>query len=94
MDSPGKKVNVLSFDGGGSRGVMEVKLLQHTMQAYSAMMENPQQISDLLKEDIRIEKSETRDKLRHICKHVIHEIHPTEVFDFIVGKLYRQKPKR
>lgn len=83
----GKKVNVLSFDGGGSRGIMEIKILQHIMLLFSAMREDPQKVTDFVKGDPKLEQSETRNQLRSILDSVKIVIHPTEVFNFIVGKL-------
>lgn len=81
-----KKVNVLSFDGGGSRGIMEAKILQHIMLLFSAMREDPQKVTNLVKDDPTLEDMKTRNELKAILQSVKNVIHPTDVFDFIVGK--------
>lgn len=81
-----KSVNVLSFDGGGTRGLMEIKILQHIMLALSALRQNPQEILEVLQPDQMLTKSSTRINLRKIIESNANVIHPTEVFNFIVGK--------
>ena len=77
-----KKINVLSFDGGGSRGVMEVEILDSIMCLATLIQREPEK---LLKMDLNFEKSENRKDLANLLKEVKDPIHPTETFDMIVG---------
>ena len=83
-----KMINVLSFDGGGSRGIMEAMVLDDFMRLTTLMKNSPQ--TDLLKK--------LRSKNKHDFVKLLHPldendqdpisdlIHPTEIFDMIAGK--------
>ena len=81
-----KTVNVLSFDGGGSRGLMEVLLLQDTFLILSFMIRNPLEITELIKKNPSFKLPSSREAIRALMDKVTDPIHPTEVFDYIVGK--------
>ena len=74
-----KELNILSLDGGGSRGIMESIMLGHIMNLASIMKENPSCIKEVIKTNDWSEISPL------ISSHP-NPIHPTEVFDYIVGK--------
>ena len=74
-----KELNILSLDGGGSRGIMESIMLGHIMNLATIMTENPSYIKEVIK------KNEWSEIFPLISSHP-NPIHPTEVFDYIVGK--------
>ena len=74
-----KELNILSLDGGGSRGIMESIMLGHIMNLATIMTENPSNIKEVIKTNEWSEISPL------ISSHP-NPIHPTEVFDYIVGK--------
>ena len=74
-----KELNILSLDGGGSRGIMESIMLGHIMNLATIMTENPSYIKEVIKTNEWSEISPL------ISSHP-NPIHPTEVFDYIVGK--------
>ena len=80
------EVYVLSFDGGGSRGIMEAIMLDHIMKIATLMRDQPEDILTLISEDGKLEKFETRENLKQMINHMLEPVHPTEVFQFIVGK--------
>ena len=79
-------VNVLSFDGGGSRGLMEVLLLQDMFLILTLIIRNPLEIIELIKKNPTFELLSSRQAIQALMDTVTNPIHPTEVFDFIVGK--------
>ena len=81
-----KTVNVLSCDGGGSRGLMEVLLIQDTFLILTLMIRNPLEITELIKENPNFQLPSSREAIRALMDKVTNPIHPTEVFDYIVGK--------
>ena len=78
-------VHVLSFDGGGARGQMELILLDHIMKLATVMVKNPKHIITLLDKSNSVH-------VHSIIKSLIVEdfegdpIHPTSAFQYIVGK--------
>ena len=42
-----KEINILSFDGGGTRGVMEVFILNDIMQMATMLRDNPRKVFDI-----------------------------------------------
>ena len=73
-----RKLNILSIDGGGSRGVMEAMLLDDVMRLVTLVKSNPQ--PNLVDEfgDLGF-----REKLEKIEEKEV--IHPTKIFDMIAG---------
>lgn len=51
MHSTSKKINILSFDGGGSRGVMELKILDDVLPLTTIVLKNPETVDYLANED-------------------------------------------
>ena len=43
-----KEINILSFDGGGTRGVMEVFILKDVMQMATILRDFPKKIFDVV----------------------------------------------
>ena len=74
-----KELNILSLDGGGSRGIMESIMLGHIMNLATIMKENPNYIKEVIK------TNDWSEMYPVISSHP-NPIHPTEVFDYIVGK--------
>ena len=79
-------VNVLAFDGGGSRGLMEVLLLHHIMLLVTVMKQQPAKITSLVKNDPMLETENSRQMIQDLMAKVDEAVHPTEVFNYIVGK--------
>lgn len=79
-------VNVLAFDGGGSRGLMEVSLIQHVMLLYTVMRKQPGKITSVVKDDQMLESDYSRQMILDLMATVDEAVHPTEVFNYIVGK--------
>ena len=85
-----KGFDVLSFDGGGTKGVMEAVIVKDIMNMATLLIQNPEKIKDLC---IKIleknpDEDELTDDLRKIAKlleGVESPVHPIEVFDMIVG---------
>ena len=73
-------INVLSFDGGGSRGIMEVMILDDFMRLVTLMKNNPDANLDDKLED------EDKTEFKAMLAEIEDPIHPTEIFDCITGK--------
>ena len=82
-----KEIYILSFDGGGSRGIMEAIMLDHIMKIATIMHDQPDHIHFLLQIDKKLEKILSRQMLQErINTKVPNPVHPTDVFQFIAGK--------
>ena len=81
-----REFDILSFDGGGSKGVMEMVLLQDVMNTATILTQSPEKLLNLIaqKEDLFTTASD-RCQLANLLKSVEKPVHPTEVFDMIVG---------
>ena len=81
-----KEFDILSFDGGGSKGVMEMVLLQDVMNTVTLLTQNPDKLFKMIsqKDDLFTTATE-RCELADELKYVQNPIHPTEVFDMMVG---------
>ena len=79
--------NVLSFDGGGSLGIMEAIILQDLMNMATTLRDHPQKILKILKNEHKnlFAKPETRQRMAQLINEVSNPIHPTEVFDMLAG---------
>ena len=76
-----EEIHVLSLDGGGSRGIMESTMLGHIMDISTLMTEKPSKITELLESD------EVGKKIQSLIEQEkLSPIHPTEAFQYIVGK--------
>ncbi|XP_046840726.1 uncharacterized protein LOC124434846 isoform X2 [Xenia sp. Carnegie-2017] len=91
LDSNEQKIAILSFDGGGSRGVMEVKILDDVLRFATIVLNNPETVNYLVnkrndkKEVNFLENRKVRDHLINDINKVEDPIHPTDVYDMIVG---------
>ncbi|XP_046840316.1 uncharacterized protein LOC124434460 [Xenia sp. Carnegie-2017] len=91
MHSTTKKINILSFDGGGSRGVMELKILDDVLRLTTIVSTNPESVGYLVNKDIDenevnfLEDESVRECLIKDMEVVTDPIHPTDVYDMIVG---------
>ena len=85
-----KGFDVLSFDGGGTKGVMEAVIAKDIMSMATLLIRNPDKIKDvcikILKENPD-EDDQPNDlkKIAELLKGVESPVHPIEVFDMIVG---------
>ena len=80
-----KPINVLAFDGGGSRGIMEVMIADDLMRMFTLMYKEPLKLQSLVME-LRT-RNESRMELRNKLQSVV-PIHPKDVFDMIAGMKY------
>ena len=76
-----KSINVLAFDGGGSRGIMEVMIADDLMRMFTLMYTEPLKLQSLVMELMELDK---RMELRNELQSVV-PIHPKDVFDMIAG---------
>ena len=61
-------------------------MLDHIMKTATIMRDQPFHILHLLSNDQKLENSETRNVLKVMISDVLEPVHPTDVFQFIVGK--------
>ena len=80
-----KDLNILSFDGGGTLGVMEMVILEDIMNTATLLKTNPKAIQPFLASDTLFDLSAERESFSQLLSTVEDSIHPTEVFDMIVG---------
>ena len=83
-----EQVDILSFDGGGSRGIMEVAILQDVMRLATILWQDPTSLKYLTEDkdnDPIIKDTETAETVFSELGNVIDPIHPTDVYDMIVG---------
>ena len=80
-----KSINVLAFDGGGSRGIMEVMIADDLMRMFTLMYKEPLKLQSLVME--LTTRNESRMELRNKLQSVV-PIHPKDVFDMIAGMKY------
>ncbi|XP_046840093.1 uncharacterized protein LOC124434255 [Xenia sp. Carnegie-2017] len=91
MGSAVKNVDILSFDGGGSRGVMEVFILNDVLRLATIVLRNPWTLNYLVKESNDeskvnfLENRAVRKRLINDLKAVKDPIHPADIYDMIVG---------
>ena len=80
-----EQVDILSFDGGGSRGVMEVAILQDVMRLATILWQNPTSLKYLTENEDALKDPETVGRLVRDLHDITDPLHPTEVYDMIVG---------
>ncbi|XP_046840318.1 uncharacterized protein LOC124434461 isoform X2 [Xenia sp. Carnegie-2017] len=91
MDSIEKNINILSFDGGGSKGFMELKILDDILRLATIVLRNPKTLNYLVNkhndesEVNFLEDRDVRERLINDLRKVEDPIHPTDVYDMIVG---------
>ncbi|XP_046840315.1 uncharacterized protein LOC124434459 isoform X2 [Xenia sp. Carnegie-2017] len=91
MDSTEKWIDILSFDGGGSRGVMELKILDDVLRLATIVLKTPETVNYLVQEENDesevnfLEDRDVRESLINDLRKVQDPIHPTDVYDMIVG---------
>ena len=76
MDSR-KEVNVLSFDGGGATGVMEMIILDDIMNTTTLLTTQPKSIQSLLTSKSFFQTVEERQSFSNLLSNVQAPIHPT-----------------
>ena len=77
---PAKPYNVLSLDGGGSRGVMEAVILKDLMSCLTLVRRGELEAGMV---DFTTEESRTR--MRELLDSVVDLIHPGDVFKMVSG---------
>ena len=75
-----KEIHVLSLDGGGSRGLMEAKNLDHIMKLATVMKNSPERIGNIINRDKMMKQKETVDKFVEF----INEINSEEAMNLQV----------
>ena len=82
-----REFDILSFDGGGSKGVMEMVILQDVMNTVTLLTRNPEKVLKLVSKNDKnmFATSAERCQFANLIKDMENPIHPTEVFDMIVG---------
>ena len=81
-----KGFDVLSFDGGGTKGVMEAVIVKDIMNMATLLIRCPEKIKDLCIKILE-ENDQPNDlrKIANLLNGVESPVHPIEVFDMIVG---------
>ena len=80
------EIHVLSLDGGGSRGIMESIMLGHVMDVSTLMTVKPSKITKILR-NFQLDGPEVGKKFQSLIElERLSPIHPTEAFQYIVGK--------
>ncbi|XP_046840732.1 uncharacterized protein LOC124434856 isoform X1 [Xenia sp. Carnegie-2017] len=91
VDLTKKRIDILSFDGGGSRGVMEVKILDDVLRLATIVLKTPETVKYLVKEENDdkeenfLEDRAVRERLINDLRDVKDPIHPAVVYEMIVG---------
>ncbi len=80
-----KKLNILSFDGGGSRGLMEAHMIHDIMNLATQMRDIPHKIKSILEVDLDLQMATTLQSLKELTDSVQDPVHPTEAFNYIMG---------
>ena len=80
-----KNVDILSFDGGGSRGIMEVSIMSDVMRLATILWRNPEKLTYLLGSKDVSTDIDTRKLLINDLAAVKSPIHPNDIYDMIVG---------
>ena len=85
-----KGFDVLSFDGGGTKGVMEAVIAKDIMNMATLLIRNPDKIKNFcikILEENPDEDDQPNDlkKIAELLKGVESPVHPIEVFDMVVG---------
>ena len=85
-----KGFDVLSFDGGGTKGVMEAVIVKDILNMATLLIRNPEKIKALcikiLKENPNVDdQPDDLKKISELLEGVKSPVHPIEVFDMIVG---------
>ena len=73
-------VNILSFDGGGTRGVMEVFILRDIMRMATFLRDDQESIQDIVLDSSGVSRLEERNQRECLLKKlesVENPIHPT-----------------
>ena len=78
--------DILSFDGGGAKGIMEVVILKDLMNTVTLLKQDPSLLLQYLQDGKELfENSEDRMSFIQLLESVSKPVHPTECFDMIVG---------
>ena len=78
--NPAKPYNILSLDGGGSRGVMEAVILKDMMACLTLV-----QRGELEADMVDFTTEDTRTRLRKKLDSVEDPIHPGDLFKMVAG---------
>ena len=74
-----KDVHILSFDGGGTRGVMEVFILNDIMKTATILRDDPGRIQEIILDsngDFILADKEIKS-MKEVVESVLNPIHPT-----------------
>ena len=80
-----KKFNILAFDGGGLRGLMQASVIDVVMKVVTILVRSPSILKSFLVWKPTFKTEASRKHFLEILHTVEDPMHPTEVFDFIVG---------
>ena len=78
--NPAKPYNILSLDGGGSKGVMEAVILKDLMSCLTLV-----QRGELEAGIVDFTTEESRTRMREKLDSVVNVIHPGDVFKMVSG---------
>lgn len=83
-----KSINILAFDCGGTASLLaEVKLLKSIMSVVTLLLRKPKFFKSFYAWQPMFSNVNARNHLIAIMDNIEDQVHPTKVFDFIVGNV-------